>query len=225
MMMNDNKREILKIIKTGLCITILAFTSFSYAQATHSGFYGSLTGTKIWLTSHHQIIQRSNPNNNRSIIDKENEHGYGVRGGYLWRFPSFVVALEIPVNVDKIDHEFQGTTTKTIKRMNHNIGLQLVSGPQLTDNLRAYGLVGITYGQFEFEARGTRNSVLNKYYEPGGRIGGGLSFQLTNHISLFTEYAYTRFASHNNISGNSGFYKRDGYFTSQALSIGGTWLI
>ncbi len=48
------RRKKIKLIPAGLFISILAFASYFYAEVTRSGLYGPITGTKVWMTSHHK---------------------------------------------------------------------------------------------------------------------------------------------------------------------------
>ena len=87
---------------------------------------------------------------------------------------------------------------------------QAIPGLYITPKLNLQTIVGLSIGHLKYYSFGTRNNFLNIYYEPGFVVGGGIDYRLSSFLHAGLIYEYTKYHRKNNVSGNEGFYIRNG---------------
>jgi opacity protein-like surface antigen len=188
-------------------------------NAHADGFYLGANANYMQGTFDHTIALRNPPGPNQSIKDGTQGFGYGIEGGYRWYFNHYTLASSLYYFDDNLVYKNVGSTTTNTNKLSYDYGLKIMPGYLIQPGFIFQGILGGAMGQFKYQAIGA-NNYTNNYSEPGYILGAGIDYQLCKNLHLNSSYEYTYFRNKENISGDTGYYQRNGNEFTKRLLVG-----
>lgn len=199
--------------KISLFLIALQLTTVSYAN-----FMLGVNTSYLHTTFNDTLKQRFPPTPLTAIQDTAATSTFGIIGGYRVQITFWTMSLLGFYNKD--DHAtntYVGKTTTTIQSLNSDYGIKFIPGLYVSPLLNLQGMIGLAIGNSKYRAKGSRNNSTSTYNEPGVLLGAGFDYTLLPSIHAGLNYEFVRYDKKNNISGNDGFYRRNGFIKTNRL--------
>jgi len=191
-----NNKNIL--ITTAFCI--LTSTNFAQAEALKSGAYIGVDAIRSYVK--HQYLAEDTPDELAEINGARSSaksNGFGANLGYRFASNKFFIAPEIFFNYLKnsakdFDYANDPAVVNNRLEITHSYGAKVNFGANLFSKLNAFVNIGTSNVDFVFTGY-DQNTVRNSMAQFVMVYGGGLSFDISDHLTLKASYDWSQFST------------------------------
>lgn len=213
-----------KAIITLILASITNISSADLLTGNHP--YVGVNLDYVYATFDHVLRPRDTPGSEIAAVDHNDNFASSVGLGYQWiTATNTAYSLEAVYRDINVAHTKYGRTTDTKKVLRDDLGLRLGIGEVFMNRFMVKGLFGVDYARFLFHSNPanheTPSSDFDNYYSrPGITLGMGALYKLNTDWAASLGYEYTWYAHKSNISGDDGFYERDGSTETSLIELG-----